>query len=359
MIGRFAVMWLLLSCALLASCRGERGTSEFQPPTPGTSAVVVDTLEGEAGSPIGRPSGIDVDPDGRLWIADALSHEIQMVDLASGETSVIGREGQGPGEFLRPEAVTVREGMIRVVEFRSRRIQILTASGTFVSAEPINSMLLLPLSLGSRGEIATSVLGQRGALAAYHPAEGGEPRYVGQAPAPPPTSISQARLREQIQTGEIPSEFLNNVLPVVREGGGLWLVTQGDGRVLAFAGSGEPIWERDLPEPYVTAARARFFQAWAATPVEGVPVPWMARGGASFRGDLWLLVDAPTGEGSHLLVYEGDTGRLTRVEHLPLRSPGWCLAVDPVRPEKIFVCLPEEAIVVGIDLSGSPGADPT
>ena len=352
-------MWLLLSCALLASCRGEGGSSELQLPTPGTSAIVVDTLGGVAGSPIGRPSAIDMDPDGRLWIADALNHEIQMVDLASGESSIIGREGQGPGEFLRPEGVAVREGTVRVVEFRSRRVQTLTASGAFVSAEPINSMLLLPLSLGSRGEIATSILGQRGALAAYHSAEGGEPRYVGQAPAPPPISISQARLREQIQAGEIPSEFLNNVLPVVREGGGLWLVTQGDGKVLAFTDSGEPTWERDLPEPYVTAALARFFQAWAATPVEGVPVPWMARGGASFRGDLWLLVDAPTGEGSHLLVYDGDTGHLTRVEHLPLRSPGWCLAVDPVRPDKIFVCLPEEAIVVGIDLSGSPGAGPT
>ena len=325
---------------------------------PGTSAVVTDTVGGEAGSPIGRPAGIAMDEDGRLWIADALNHEIRRVDPASGEASIFGREGQGPGEFGRPEGVAIRDGEVRVVDFRNRRVQTLSPSGQPVRSAMIESPLYLPLAIGPRGEIATPALGQFGALAAVHPAEGGAPRYLGQAEAPAPTSISQSRLREQVQAGNIPSEFLNNVLPVVREDGGLWLVTQADGKVLAFGDSGELTWERGLPELYVAAARARFFEAWAATPVEGVPVPWMARGAAEFEGDLWLMVDAPDGGGSHLLVYEGETGRLLRVDHLPLRSPGWCLAIDPIRPEQILVCLPEEAIVVRIDLSGL-GVNPT
>lgn len=251
---------------------------------PGTSAVVPDTVGGEAGSPIGRPAGIAMDEDGRLWIADALNHEIRRVDPASGEASIFGREGQGPGEFGRPEGVAIRDSEVRVVDFRNRRVQPLSPSGPPVRSAMIESPLYLPLAIGPRGEIATPALGQFGALAAFHPAEGGAPRYLGQAEAPAPSSISQSRLRGQAQAGNIPSEFLDNVLPVVREDGGLWLVTQADGRVLAFGDSGELTWARGWPELYVAAACVRFFEAWAATPVEGVPVPWMARGGAEFGG---------------------------------------------------------------------------
>ncbi|HSL82924.1 MAG TPA: 6-bladed beta-propeller, partial [Thermoanaerobaculia bacterium] len=44
-------------------------------------------------------------PDGRVLVADPLSKAVYLVDLAGGRRTVIGREGQGPGEYRQPDAV--------------------------------------------------------------------------------------------------------------------------------------------------------------------------------------------------------------------------------------------------------------
>jgi hypothetical protein len=44
-------------------------------------------------------------PDGRVLVADPLSKAVYLVDLSEGRRTVIGREGQGPGEYRQPHAV--------------------------------------------------------------------------------------------------------------------------------------------------------------------------------------------------------------------------------------------------------------
>lgn len=44
-------------------------------------------------------------PDGRVLVADPLGKALYVVDMAAGRRELIGREGQGPGEYRQPDAV--------------------------------------------------------------------------------------------------------------------------------------------------------------------------------------------------------------------------------------------------------------
>src|SRR3972149_4768324 len=48
--------------------------------------------------------------DGRLLVADPLGKELYLVDLAAGTRTVVGSQGQGPTEYLQPDAVWALPG---------------------------------------------------------------------------------------------------------------------------------------------------------------------------------------------------------------------------------------------------------
>lgn len=58
--------------------------------------------ETEFGEPFTAISGIRELKDGRIIVADARDKTLQLIDLRSGVTSKIGREGSGPGEYALP-----------------------------------------------------------------------------------------------------------------------------------------------------------------------------------------------------------------------------------------------------------------
>jgi hypothetical protein len=327
------------------------------PPIPelGMGAVVVGTVAGSEDRPVGRPTAVALAADGVVWIADALNHNLRRVDLASGEWTVVGREGQGPGEFRRPEGLSAENDQMWILDFGNRRLQRLSAGGEAIDAEFIESPLYLPLTLGPGGSLAAPTLGQHGSLVMWRPSGGGEVRYLGAALATMPVEISPRRIREQVASGVIPEEFQNNVLPVLRSEGGVWVISQVGGTIQLFSDTGELRWERELPAPYADGSRARFFEAWSQESVQGIPVPWAARAGTSIQGDLWLVTDAPEGTGSHLLVFDGENGHLVRREYLPLAGPVSCIAVSQDPPHQVILCHPDDATVVEVDLGGGGG----
>ncbi len=84
-----------------------------------------------------RPSALAIDRvRKRLYVADTPSHEIKVIDLASGKlANVIGRRGVAPGEFNFPTFLAVdRAGRLAVTDSMNMRIQIFDADGKQVSA---------------------------------------------------------------------------------------------------------------------------------------------------------------------------------------------------------------------------------
>lgn len=91
---------------------------------------------GSTGSGAGefaRPTGIAVDPEGFLYVADFLRDRIQKF-TASGEFLLEwGGQGSGAGEFQSPNGVAVdEEGHVYVADFQNSRVQVFTGTGDLV-----------------------------------------------------------------------------------------------------------------------------------------------------------------------------------------------------------------------------------
>ncbi|MEK6373548.1 MAG: hypothetical protein AABO58_12720 [Acidobacteriota bacterium] len=78
---------------------------------------------------LGNAYGLDVAPDGRLYIADTDNHQVIRYEAAGGRT-VFGRFGTGAREFRAPRDVAVDvNSRMYVVDTHNHRLQILDVNG--------------------------------------------------------------------------------------------------------------------------------------------------------------------------------------------------------------------------------------
>ena len=61
-------------------------------------------------------------PDGRVAVADRQARSITIFDPAGGVSETVGREGEGPGEFLDPIGIAVADGTMFVWDWDQSRV---------------------------------------------------------------------------------------------------------------------------------------------------------------------------------------------------------------------------------------------
>jgi len=83
---------------------------------------------------LSRPSGIDVDNNGLVYVADAINHRIQVFTSDGKYVRTLGRHGKEPGEMFHPFDICVGpNGNLFVIEFGNARVQELTTGGESVA----------------------------------------------------------------------------------------------------------------------------------------------------------------------------------------------------------------------------------
>lgn len=307
-----------------------------------------DTLVTTEDAELGVVASLAVGPDGRVWIADEANHRILIVDPDEGGTRRIGREGSGPGEFIRPRGIAASDSTVSVFDFGNRRIVRLGPSGAFLGSEPVVGPAFVPVSMNDRGMLASNSLGRGGSLVELRAPGRDTPSLRGSARARMPTAISPARIREQARAGEVPAEFRNNTLPVLGTRGELWFVVQSEGTLEHYDPEGRLAWSRPLEQPEVGAALDRFFTEWEG-PVAGVPIPWIARWGTQVGAEVWLMLDAVGASGSTILVLDGRTGEPKRRIALELEARAGTFAVDRDR-RALYLSLVDHPVLLRAEL---------
>ncbi len=72
-----------------------------------------------------RPSGLAVDKDGNLYVADTLNNRIEIFDADGQFVRAFGKAGDGPGYFSRPKGVAIDgDGHIWVADGMQDRVQV-------------------------------------------------------------------------------------------------------------------------------------------------------------------------------------------------------------------------------------------
>lgn len=79
-----------------------------------------------------RPSGITLDVDGNVYVADAVNHRIQKFDPDGKLLKVFGTMGRAPGELRYPYDIACGpNGLIYVAEFNNHRVSVFDRDGNF------------------------------------------------------------------------------------------------------------------------------------------------------------------------------------------------------------------------------------
>ena len=77
-----------------------------------------------------KPTGLAVDKEGNLYVADTMNDRIEVFDADSMFIRAWGKNGDGPGYFARPKGVTIdNDGHVWVADGMQDRVQVFTSEG--------------------------------------------------------------------------------------------------------------------------------------------------------------------------------------------------------------------------------------
>ena len=85
-------------------------------------------------SQLGFPRGIDVAPDGTIWVADGERGDVQHFDEDGTYLGRVAPSGAGEDVLLLASDVKVRAGLLYVADARAHRIKVWTTGGDFVGS---------------------------------------------------------------------------------------------------------------------------------------------------------------------------------------------------------------------------------
>lgn len=101
-------------------------------------------LEEPAPDEFGRITTVSTDKSGRLWVADEFGHDIRVFDTRGALVRRIGREGQGPGEFLSIYSLAWVDDVLLALDLGNGRVAELSETGEWLGTRPA------PGSVGGR-----------------------------------------------------------------------------------------------------------------------------------------------------------------------------------------------------------------
>lgn len=109
----------------------------------GSEAAVGDPAPDE----FGQITSVVTDDDGDLWVADAQNHEIRVFAPDGVLLRRIGREGQGPGEFLSLYSLAWVGDTLLALDFGNGRIGELSPQGEWLGTRPAPGRVSGPASM--------------------------------------------------------------------------------------------------------------------------------------------------------------------------------------------------------------------
>ncbi len=95
------------------------------------------------------PSDLAVDSGGRVYIVDFSDNNLKLLDAAGKFLKIVGRKGQGPGEFSMPTDIAVSGGRLAVWDMGNRRLSLFTLNGDFIKSEDAAAFTARPWKLGA------------------------------------------------------------------------------------------------------------------------------------------------------------------------------------------------------------------
>ncbi len=147
---------------------------------------------------LAKPTGVAVDKEGNLYVADTLNDRIEVFDADGVFLRTWGKNGDGPGYFARPKGVAIdSDGHVWVADGMQDRVQVFTNEGQLLIT--MGGHGLLPGQYQGLVNVATDNRRNRVYTSEIYPGRVQEFRYVTDA------EFDQLRKeREQLRADSAP-----------------------------------------------------------------------------------------------------------------------------------------------------------
>ncbi len=153
------IRFLLLTAGMAAiSCSDEISTAEISTDLPGVDTLYITAIDtigvefGQEASVFAFPVACGFTPDGNIAVLDARKLTFQIFDPAGEEIMLIGKSGQGPGEYQMPLALAILGDGFVVSDLAGSKMIRFNSDGSL--RDEINDFGMMPPSLiaGTTGE---------------------------------------------------------------------------------------------------------------------------------------------------------------------------------------------------------------
>lgn len=312
-----------------------------------------DTLVAAESARLGRPFELAVDHEGHLYVADAASSTIVVLDSSGRTIGTVGRAGAGPGEFAIPRSITPAGESLWVADPGNGRFQVLSARGGFGRSFPSPAAAAGgAVAFRADGSAVVALNGRDSALAQRVSTRGALGNRFGRPVAVAPDVWDFTAMKAEIGRGRVPAAFRNVTDPVPARDGGTWLILDAEATILRYDARDSLIWEAALAEPEFGPIREAFFvqNRSDSTPWRLRPLSFFGPG-RDVGGTLWVLVRQPEGQ-PVLILRIGEAGHVDGRLRIPSAVGVGAFAVDPTR-RLLYLLASQDATLLRIRLPAS------
>lgn len=249
---------------ILAGCTSEHNTGNSQDieSVPRTTIDSLNLLVGpESSQNISSPGSISILPNGNLAVLDTRLNKVLLFDSEGQQEIAFGERGKGPGEFVAPRMLQVRDSTINVIDVSLQRVNQYRLDGSFVQNYPLEreASHFGFITTGKANEYFSVTNGYQGKLIGHHIA--GIPdssRYIGEAIVKNPPPVNDKKAFYKSASGEqIPQAIQNDLLMDYHEGD-LYVFLKSLSRLQKYQ-YGSLIWDEKLEMPANKEIRQHFF----------------------------------------------------------------------------------------------------
>ena len=291
---------------------------------------------------------IEVDDGGNLLVVDYRTPQVLIVPPDGGDPTIVGRGGEGPGEFRFPFAVGGAGGVVYVFDMSRGNVQRFDYEGTYLgeSAFPLNAS---GIELSPDGRIAFNKFpSESGKLVTVADFGGEELLHVGDLVVAGVEGMNFTTIKEEIAGGNLPGSLRNEALPLLAANGDVWVFQQTEAVLERFNAEGAQMASMQLELPEQAAILA-FFRERNANLGPGTLFPLRYVVDAKAVGETaWLSWNLPLGQPG-LITVHGPNGRMRHRLQFPSIRTTSRFAVDAERG-RLYLYVNDESSIVVIDL---------
>lgn len=175
------------------------------------------TGTGDTVAELSDPSGLAVDDGGRIYVSDGV---VKLFAPDGKFLRVLGRSGQGPGEYLGADIVTLGTQLV-VEDLRASRVSVFDSAGKYLRSWTIPCCAPTPPAADSAGRIAIRIpsagLDEKRDWWLLYAPDGGTPDTVS-APYGPPPALWKLKTGFGGWSGAIPFTPTSSLTPTVHGG---------------------------------------------------------------------------------------------------------------------------------------------